>query len=173
VNLFHPRWLKMGKPLLSATPLTCHPERSRGTMSLPYSCLADFAGLATGKAAAIIEVEKGGPLRGESWGQQRVRCQGTGLSPVSQPSTTPSKTGRHPERTQVREGSRAHNVKAGVHPFQATSSVNACNLAFFCPPHWVPFWDGVYCLVPGTPPPPFVCKILKTQDLFCDYVLDL
>ncbi len=35
-----------------------------------------------------------------------------------------------------------------------------------------PKWDGVYCLV-GTPPPPFGCKILKTNDLFCDYPLDL
>jgi len=36
-----------------------------------------------------------------------------------------------------------------------------------------PLWDGVYYLVPGTHPFPFVCKIQKTNDLFCDYVLDL
>jgi hypothetical protein len=29
------------------------------------------------------------------------------------------------------------------------------------------------CLVLGIPPPPFVCKIQKTRNLFCDYVLDL
>ena len=36
-----------------------------------------------------------------------------------------------------------------------------------------PFWDGVYCLVPGTPLPLLFCKILKRQDLFYDYLLDL
>jgi len=33
--------------------------------------------------------------------------------------------------------------------------------------------DGVYFLVPGTPPPPVPCKILKTNKLIYDYVLDL
>jgi hypothetical protein len=35
-----------------------------------------------------------------------------------------------------------------------------------------PDWE-VYWLVLGTPPPPFGCKILKTNDLFCDSLLDL
>jgi hypothetical protein len=36
-----------------------------------------------------------------------------------------------------------------------------------------PNWNGVYCLVLGTPPPPFGCKIQKTKNLDFDYVLDL
>ncbi len=28
----------------------------------------------------------------------------------------------------------------------------------------IPTWDGVYCLVPGTPLPPFARKIFKTKD---------
>jgi hypothetical protein len=38
---------------------------------------------------------------------------------------------------------------------------------------YFPILGEVYCLVPGTPPPPVVCKIYKTNDLFYDYVLDL
>jgi hypothetical protein len=33
-------------------------------------------------------------------------------------------------------------------------------------PHARSILVRVYCLVPGTPPPPFVRKILKTKDLF-------
>jgi hypothetical protein len=36
-----------------------------------------------------------------------------------------------------------------------------------------PLWEGIYYLVSGTPPPPFACKIQKTNDLFLHYVLDL
>ena len=32
---------------------------------------------------------------------------------------------------------------------------------------------GILLVSTGYPPPPVVCKILKTKDYFCDYLLDL
>jgi len=54
-------------------------------------------------------------------------------------------------------------IRRGTRLLRSSVSLNC---SFF------PNWDGVHCLVPDTPSP-FLCKILETKNLICDYALDL